>query len=78
MKRKAKEQLEKGEKNHEVHWLRWKMIEEGSFGYVFIATPKKPRTSKLRSRVNLPAVMAVESAEVSTSKSIQHEAEVLF
>ncbi|KAM2527324.1 hypothetical protein TB1_024595 [Malus domestica] len=78
MKRKAQEQLEKGQKNHGVHWLRGEMIGEGSFGSVFLATPKKPRTSKFRSMFDLPVVMAVKSAEVSTSDPIQHEAEVLF
>lgn len=56
-----------------VAWFRGPMIGKGSFGSVFLATLKKPK-SKFRC---LPSVMAVKSAEVSVSGSIQKEREVL-
>ncbi|RXH81703.1 hypothetical protein DVH24_035124 [Malus domestica] len=62
--------------NHGERWLRGALIGQGSFASVFLATPNK-RTRGLLTG-NLPAVMAVKSAELSASESIQHEAAVLF
>lgn len=56
-----------------VAWKRGAMLGKGSFGSVYLATLKKPR-SKYSC---LPSVMAVKSAEVSVSGSIQKEREVL-
>lgn len=56
-----------------VAWLRGPMIGKGSFGSVFLANLRRPR-SKFRC---FPCVMAVKSAEVSNSGSIQKEKEVL-
>ncbi|KAJ0680045.1 putative mitogen-activated protein kinase kinase kinase STE-STE11 family [Helianthus annuus] len=54
-------------------WVRGVMIGKGSFGYVFIANLKNDK-----SRYSLyPPVMAVKSAEVSASGSIQKEKEVM-
>ncbi|XAR67804.1 Mitogen-activated protein kinase kinase kinase [Bertholletia excelsa] len=50
-------------------WLRGSMIGEGSFGSVYVATSKKHGC--------FPAVMAVKSAEVSDSGSLQKERETL-
>ncbi|KAI5337603.1 hypothetical protein L3X38_016874 [Prunus dulcis] len=81
MKRKVEEELE-GEKHsmwsHGGHWQRGEFIGEGSFGSVFLATPKKRRRGEFSRMVNLPAMMAVKSAKVSASESIEHEAGVLF
>ncbi|XP_076911275.1 mitogen-activated protein kinase kinase kinase 20-like [Bidens hawaiensis] len=53
-----------------VGWFRGAMIGKGSFGRVFVANVK--------SRYNLyPPIMAVKSADVSASGSIQKEKEVL-
>ncbi|XP_059624772.1 mitogen-activated protein kinase kinase kinase 20-like [Cornus florida] len=54
-------------------WLRGTMIGKGSFGSVYFAVSKKPR---LRHSY-LPSIIAVKSAEVSGSGSIQKEREVL-
>ncbi|CAN4100163.1 unnamed protein product [Withania somnifera] len=56
-----------------VSWYRGAMLGKGSFGYVYVANLKNPK-SKNR---YLPSVMAVKSAEVSVSGSIQKEREVL-
>ncbi|KAL2554862.1 mitogen-activated protein kinase kinase kinase 21 [Forsythia ovata] len=56
-----------------VAWFRGAMIGKGSFGRVYSATLKNPN-SKYSC---LPSVMAVKSAEVSVSGSIQKEREVL-
>ncbi|XP_059643066.1 mitogen-activated protein kinase kinase kinase 20-like [Cornus florida] len=56
-----------------VAWLRGAMIGKGSYGSVYFADSKKPR---LRYSY-LPSVIAVKSAEVSISGSIQKEREVL-
>ncbi|CAI9766174.1 unnamed protein product [Fraxinus pennsylvanica] len=56
-----------------VAWFRGAMIGKGSFGRVYLATLKNPK-SKYSC---LPSVMAVKSAEVSVSGSIQKEREVL-
>ncbi|PHT90328.1 hypothetical protein T459_05441 [Capsicum annuum] len=55
-----------------VSWYRGAMLGKGSFGYVYVANLKNPK-SKNR---YLPSVMAVKSAEVSVSGSIQKEKEV--
>ncbi|GFZ04012.1 mitogen-activated protein kinase kinase kinase 21 [Actinidia rufa] len=56
-----------------VTWFRGSMIGKGSFGSVYLANLKKPR-----SRFGcFPAVMAVKSAEISVSGSIQKEREAL-
>ncbi|XP_062157051.1 mitogen-activated protein kinase kinase kinase 20-like [Alnus glutinosa] len=69
MKRKAEESL----CGHGESWVRGPMIGKGSFGSVFLATSKKPR-----SRFScFPSAMAVKSAEVSVSASLQKEKEVL-
>ncbi|CAI9113843.1 OLC1v1014528C1 [Oldenlandia corymbosa var. corymbosa] len=56
-----------------VAWNRGAMLGKGSFGSVYLATLKKPRSMFGW----LPSVMAVKSAEVSVSGSIQKEMEVL-
>lgn len=56
-----------------VAWVRGSMIGKGGFGCVYLATLKNPR-SKYSC---LPPVMAVKSAEVSVSGSIQKEMEAL-
>ncbi|GFZ17260.1 mitogen-activated protein kinase kinase kinase 21 [Actinidia rufa] len=56
-----------------VAWFRGSMIGKGSFGSVYLANLKKPR-----SRFGcFPEVMAVKSAEMSVSGSIQKEREAL-
>ncbi|KAL8099105.1 mitogen-activated protein kinase kinase kinase 20-like [Apium graveolens] len=56
-----------------VAWFRGALLGKGSFGSVFLATLKKP---KLKFRC-FPPLMAIKSAEVSVSGSIQKEREVL-
>lgn len=56
-----------------ITWNRGAMLGKGSFGSVYLATLKKPRSKYGW----LPSVMAVKSAEVSVSGSIQKEREVL-
>ncbi|KAL0425164.1 UNVERIFIED_CONTAM: Mitogen-activated protein kinase kinase kinase [Sesamum radiatum] len=56
-----------------VAWLRGSMIGRGGFGCVYLATLKNPRSKYSY----FPSVMAVKSAEVSVSGSIQKEREVL-
>ncbi|EYU24575.1 hypothetical protein ABFS82_04G112700 [Erythranthe guttata] len=56
-----------------VSWYRGSMIGKGSFGRVYLATLKKPRSKYSY----YPSLMAVKSAEVSASGSIQNEREVL-
>ncbi|XP_073316978.1 mitogen-activated protein kinase kinase kinase 20-like [Primulina huaijiensis] len=56
-----------------VAWLRGSMIGKGGFGCVYVATLKNPRSK----HSYFPSVMAVKSAEVSVSGSIQKEREVL-
>lgn len=59
--------------NDGEEWFRGPLIGKGSFGSVFLATLKKPK-----SRFScFPSVMAVKSAEVSDSGSLQKEKEVL-
>ncbi|MFS7971257.1 putative mitogen-activated protein kinase kinase kinase STE-STE11 family [Helianthus anomalus] len=54
-------------------WFRGCLIGKGCFGSVYLATLKNPK-SKYSS---YPPIMAVKSAEVSVSSSIQKEREVL-
>ncbi|XP_059458557.1 mitogen-activated protein kinase kinase kinase 20-like [Corylus avellana] len=69
MKRKA-EDLVCG---HGTSWVRGQVIGKGSFGSVFLATSKNPG-----SRFScFPSPMAVKSAKVSGSASLQKEKEVL-
>ena len=69
MKRKA-EDLVFG---HGKSWVRGQVIGKGSFGSVFLATSKNPG-----SRFScFPSSMAVKSAKVSVSASLQKEKEVL-
>ncbi|GER54113.1 mitogen-activated protein kinase kinase kinase [Striga asiatica] len=56
-----------------VSWFRGSIIGKGAFGTVYLATLKNP-TSKYSS---FPSLMAVKSAEVSLSGSIQKEREIL-
>lgn len=56
-----------------VSWNRGSMIGKGGFGCVYLATLKNPR-SKFS---YFPSLMAVKSAEVSASGSIQKEREIL-
>ncbi|KAL8497279.1 hypothetical protein ACS0TY_020823 [Phlomoides rotata] len=56
-----------------VAWFRGSMIGKGSFGRVYLATSKNPNSKYSY----YPSVMAVKSAEVSASGSIQKEREVL-
>ncbi|KAI3777713.1 hypothetical protein L1987_47515 [Smallanthus sonchifolius] len=57
----------------DVSWFRGAMIGKGSFGCVFVANLKN-----LKSRYSLyPPIMAVKSADVSASCSIQKEKEVM-
>ncbi|KAM1310025.1 hypothetical protein ACFX13_006791 [Malus domestica] len=80
-KRKAEDELQ-GEsmwdQHHGMHWLRGELIGEGRCASVFLATRKKKTRGQRSSMLtNLPAVMAVKSAEMSDSAFIEHEAEVL-
>lgn len=54
-----------------IAWIRASMIGRGSSGRVYLATLRNP-TSR---NTSLPPVMAVKSAEVSSSASIQKERE---
>ncbi|KAG6666798.1 mitogen-activated protein kinase kinase kinase 20-like [Carya illinoinensis] len=54
-------------------WVRGPLIGKGGFGSVFLATLKKPKPRF----VCFPSTMAVKSAEVSVSGSLQKEKEVL-
>ncbi|KAG9150895.1 hypothetical protein Leryth_003026 [Lithospermum erythrorhizon] len=56
-----------------VAWFRGELIGKGSFGCVYLATLKNPKSKY----GYFPSVMAVKSAEVSVSGSIQKEGEVL-
>ncbi|KAL8250248.1 hypothetical protein R6Q59_033941 [Mikania micrantha] len=54
-------------------WVRGCLIGKGCFGSVFVASMKKPKSRYS----SYPPIMAVKSAEVSVSSSIQKEREVL-
>ncbi|XP_006341415.1 mitogen-activated protein kinase kinase kinase NPK1-like [Solanum tuberosum] len=56
-----------------VAWYRGAMVGKGSFGCVYLATLKNPKLNYSY----FPPAMAVKSAEVSVSGSIQKEKEVL-
>ncbi|KAI3759582.1 hypothetical protein L6452_07493 [Arctium lappa] len=56
-----------------VAWFRGEIIGKGSFGCVFLANSKKPKSK----HSSYPRIMAVKSAEVSVSGSIQKEKEVM-
>lgn len=56
-----------------VAWFRGAMIGKGSFGCVYLATLRNPKSKYSY----FPSVMAVKSAEVSASGTIQKEGEVL-
>lgn len=56
-----------------VAWIRGSVIGKGSFGCVYLANLRNPRSKYSY----FPSVMAVKSAEVSASGSIQKEREVL-
>lgn len=76
MKRKAEEGDDEEEHSmwkHGGKWWRGPLIGRGSFGSVFLATMKKPKSQFSF----LPPVMAVKSAEFSISGSIQKEKQVL-
>ncbi|KAL6570303.1 hypothetical protein OROMI_014817 [Orobanche minor] len=55
-----------------VSWFRGSIIGKGGFGSVYLATLKNPKSKYSF----FPPVMAVKSAEVSASSSIQKEREV--
>ncbi|KAL3617698.1 hypothetical protein CASFOL_038019 [Castilleja foliolosa] len=56
-----------------VSWLRGPIIGKGAFGCVYLATLKNPKSKYSF----FPSSMAVKSAEVSISGSIQKEREIL-
>lgn len=65
--------LEQSKYGDGMAWFRGCLIGKGCFGSVFLANSKKPK-----SRYSFyPPIMAVKSAEVSVSSSIQKEREVL-
>ncbi|VVA28442.1 PREDICTED: mitogen-activated kinase [Prunus dulcis] len=82
MKRKVDEKLDEEKHSmcsHGVHWSRGKLIGKGSYGFVFLATPRKPtKDEHSRGMLNLREMMAVKSAKVSASESIKHESDVLL
>ncbi|KAL6180114.1 hypothetical protein ACLB2K_046782 [Fragaria x ananassa] len=67
MKRKAEESLGSGHK-----WMRGSKIGEGGFGSVFVAFTKIPYIHSH----HMPEAMAVKSAKMKDSGSIQYELEV--
>ncbi|KAI3785964.1 hypothetical protein L1987_45090 [Smallanthus sonchifolius] len=70
---KRRKQLESSKYGDGMAWCRGGLIGKGCFGSVYLASLKKPK-SKYSS---YPPIMAVKSAEVSVSSSIQKEREVL-
>ncbi|XP_051114137.1 mitogen-activated protein kinase kinase kinase 20-like [Andrographis paniculata] len=64
---------DKGKFGDGASWIRGSIIGKGGFGSVYLATLKNPK-SKFSF---YPPLMAVKSAEVSASASIQKEREVL-
>ncbi|CAK7341175.1 unnamed protein product [Dovyalis caffra] len=78
MKRKADEQLEEEEEgerglyNPVMAWSRGPLIGKGGFGSVYLANLRNPKSRN----GCYPLVMAVKSAEVSVSGSVQKEKEV--
>ncbi|KAK9066322.1 hypothetical protein SSX86_013643 [Deinandra increscens subsp. villosa] len=71
--RKRMKQEHHGKYGDGMSWFRGCLIGKGCFGSVYLASLKKPK-SKYSS---YPPIMAVKSAEVSVSSSIQKEREVL-
>nr|GLL29280.1 mitogen-activated protein kinase kinase kinase 3-like [Ipomoea trifida] len=71
--KKKKKSVNDGRYGDGVAWRRGAMLGKGSFGCVYMASLKKPRSKY----GYFPSVMAVKSAEVSVSASIQKEREVL-
>ncbi|BFG24822.1 hypothetical protein CerSpe_110950 [Prunus speciosa] len=80
MKRKAEQELEERAKKQRMwwgdgnQWERGEMIGEGSYGSVFLAFWKKPLWELNLNDTPPAPVMAVKSAKLSDSESIQHEA----
>ncbi|XP_050228233.1 mitogen-activated protein kinase kinase kinase 20-like [Mercurialis annua] len=75
MKRKFESAAMDGEEglyNHGISWWRGSLIGKGAFGSVYIANLKKPKSRNMV----YPPIMAVKSAEVSESSSLQKEKEV--
>ncbi|XP_061981227.1 mitogen-activated protein kinase kinase kinase 20-like [Populus nigra] len=77
MKRKAKhieeeESMKYNNNNGGVAWSRGPLIGKGGFGSVYLASLKNPKSRN----GYYPPVMAVKSAEVSASCSLQKEKEV--
>ncbi|KAI3759588.1 hypothetical protein L6452_07507 [Arctium lappa] len=76
-KRKKQEHevvIEQSKYGDGMAWFRGCLIGKGCFGSVFMANLKKPKS---RYTSYYPPIMAVKSAEVSVSSSIQKEREVL-
>ncbi|XP_023744128.1 mitogen-activated protein kinase kinase kinase 20 [Lactuca sativa] len=67
------EVLEQSKYGDGMAWFRGCLIGKGCFGSVFLANLKKPKSRYS----SYPPIMAVKSAEVSVSSSIQNEREVL-
>ncbi|KAH0982892.1 hypothetical protein GBA52_010069 [Prunus armeniaca] len=83
MKRKAEQELEERGNKQRMwwgdgnQWERGEMIGEGSYGSVFLAFWKKPLWELNLNDTPPAPVMAVKSAKLSDSESIQHEAGIL-
>ncbi|CAI9280698.1 unnamed protein product [Lactuca saligna] len=67
------EVLEQSKYGDGMAWFRGCLIGKGCFGSVFLANLKKPKSRYS----SYPPIMAVKSAEVSVSSSIQNEREVV-
>ncbi|KAL4584625.1 hypothetical protein LXL04_009230 [Taraxacum kok-saghyz] len=65
--------LEQSKYGDGMVWFRGCLIGKGCFGSVYVANLKKPKSRYS----SFPPIMAVKSAEVSVSSSIQKEKEVL-
>ncbi|GKB16124.1 mitogen-activated protein kinase kinase kinase 17-like protein [Tanacetum coccineum] len=74
-KRKNQEQDQQHSINYGdgMSWFRGCLIGKGCYGSVFLANLKKPKSR----HSSYPRIMAVKSAEVSVSGSIQKEKEIL-
>ncbi|XP_065874711.1 mitogen-activated protein kinase kinase kinase 20-like [Euphorbia lathyris] len=79
MKRKFdSEHLNGGEEepnlyNHGVAWFRGRLLGKGGFGSVYLAELKNPNSPNMF----YPELMAIKSAEISASSSLQKEKQVL-
>nr|XP_043617810.1 mitogen-activated protein kinase kinase kinase 20-like [Erigeron canadensis] len=71
--KKSKKEYESKYYGDGMVWSRGCLIGKGCFGSVFLANLKKPKSRY----TSYPPIMAVKSAEVSVSGSIQKEKEVL-